>query len=78
MADVAKISWWQWVPIYGWRIVAVVESADEVPQRLPRNGVGDRNGQSVSTMKAPAGTLAAVVRTASALLKVTMPVKETR
>jgi hypothetical protein len=38
MADVSKIRWWQWLPIFRWRIVAVVESADDVPQRLPRNG----------------------------------------
>jgi hypothetical protein len=45
MADSIKISWWQWLPIFGWRIVAVVESADDIPQRLPRNGavlVGSR------------------------------------
>lgn len=39
MADILDISWWQWLPIHSWRIVAVVESADEIPQRLPRNGV---------------------------------------
>jgi hypothetical protein len=36
---------WEWLPIYGWRVVATVESADEVPTRLPRNGavvVGSR------------------------------------
>jgi hypothetical protein len=38
MADITKIRWWQWVPVFGWRIVAVVESADDVPRRLPRNG----------------------------------------
>jgi hypothetical protein len=38
MADVTNISWWQWLPVFGWRIVSVVESADDVPQRLPRNG----------------------------------------
>ncbi len=42
MANLAKISWWQWLPLVGWlsgwRIVVVVESADEVPQRLPYNG----------------------------------------
>lgn len=35
----SKIAWWQWLPLFGWRIVAVVESADDVPERLPRNGV---------------------------------------
>lgn len=39
MADVKRIRWWQWLPIFRWRIVAVVEAADEVPERLPRNGV---------------------------------------
>lgn len=38
MADITKIPWWQWVPVFGWRIVAVVNSADNVPQHLPRNG----------------------------------------
>ena len=34
-----KIRWWDWLPVFGWRIVAEVDSADEVPVRLPRNGV---------------------------------------
>jgi hypothetical protein len=34
-----KLSWWQWLPFQRWRIVGVAESADEVPERLPRNGV---------------------------------------
>lgn len=34
-----KISWWQWLPVFGWRIVTTVESADDIPTRLPRNGV---------------------------------------
>lgn len=34
-----RIRWWQWIPIFGWRIVAVVESVNDVPVRLPRNGV---------------------------------------
>jgi hypothetical protein len=38
MAEMKKISWWQWIPIFRWRIVGTVESADEVPLRLPRNG----------------------------------------
>lgn len=33
-----KIRWWQWLPVWDWRIVTVVDSADEIPQRLPRNG----------------------------------------
>jgi hypothetical protein len=32
------ISWWQWIPIFRWRVVATVDSADVVPRRLPRNG----------------------------------------
>jgi hypothetical protein len=38
------ISIWQWLPFQRWRKVATVESADEIPDRLPRNGavaVGD-------------------------------------
>jgi hypothetical protein len=38
MAHGIKISWWQWLPLFRWRIVAVVESADDIPRRLPRNG----------------------------------------
>jgi len=38
MADMMRIRWWQWLPVFRWRIVAVVDSADNVPQRLPRNG----------------------------------------
>jgi hypothetical protein len=39
MANVNNISWWQWVPVPGrsWRIVQIVEAADELPKRLPRN-----------------------------------------
>lgn len=46
IADLMRISWWQWLPFFRWRIVAVVESADDVPRRLPRNGavlVGSRS-----------------------------------
>jgi len=35
----SKIRWWHWLPVFGWRVVAVVESADDIPLRLPRNGV---------------------------------------
>jgi hypothetical protein len=34
-----KISWWQWLPFWRWRVVGQVGSADEVPDRLPRNSV---------------------------------------
>jgi Family of unknown function (DUF6527) len=46
MADLTRIAWWQWIPIFRWRIVAVVDEADLIPLRLPRNGavlVGTRN-----------------------------------
>jgi hypothetical protein len=33
-----KTPWWQWLPVFGWRIVTAVEAADNVPKRLPRNG----------------------------------------
>jgi hypothetical protein len=39
MGSVSKIPWWQWIPGRSWRIVATVEAADEIPLRLPRNGV---------------------------------------
>jgi Family of unknown function (DUF6527) len=41
-----KISWWQWFPFWRWRVIGIAESADEVPDRLPRNAValvGDQN-----------------------------------
>jgi hypothetical protein len=39
MAHVKKISWWDWVPGRSWRIAMVVDAADEVPAKLPRNAV---------------------------------------
>jgi hypothetical protein len=33
------IPWLNWLPRRRWRIVARVEAADEVPNRLPRRGV---------------------------------------
>lgn len=39
MASNMKISWWKWLPFQPWRAVGLAESADEVPERLPRNGV---------------------------------------
>lgn len=38
MARVGRIPFWQWIPGRAWRIVATVEAADEVPERLPANG----------------------------------------
>ncbi|WP_409996299.1 DUF6527 family protein [Rhizobium leguminosarum] len=34
-----KIAWWHWLPFQRWRIVGESDSADEIPDRLPRNGV---------------------------------------
>jgi hypothetical protein len=38
MASVGKIPFWEWVPGRAWRIVVVVEAADEIPGRLPSHG----------------------------------------
>ena len=38
MADMTQIRWWEWLPVFGWRIVAIVDAADDIPKRLPRNG----------------------------------------
>lgn len=35
----SHIKWWQWLPFFPWRIVASVEAAPDIPDRLPRNGV---------------------------------------
>jgi hypothetical protein len=39
--SVARISWWEWIPFpwRRWRIVALVEAADEIPPHLPKKGV---------------------------------------
>ncbi len=45
MANMKKLPWWQWLPIFRWRIVEFVEAADEIPECLPRNAailVGSR------------------------------------
>jgi len=34
-----RIPWWKWLPVYRWRLVGTAQSADEVPDKLPRNGV---------------------------------------
>ena len=37
MGKCVRLRWWQWIPIHRWRVVGAVDSADEVPERLPRN-----------------------------------------
>lgn len=37
MDSVSSIRWWQWWPLWRWRIVARADAADEVPKKLPRN-----------------------------------------
>jgi hypothetical protein len=32
------VRWWQWLPLPWWRLVATVDAADEVPDRLPKRG----------------------------------------
>lgn len=39
MAENLKSSWWNWLPFWGWRIIGVIESADEIPEQLPFKGV---------------------------------------
>lgn len=59
MASVGKIAWWKWLPIFGWRIVADVEAADEIPERLPRRGavvVGGRARPKWIAFDCPCGT----------------------
>jgi Family of unknown function (DUF6527) len=34
-----KIPWREWLPFKNWRIVGVVDAADEIPKHLPPNGV---------------------------------------
>lgn len=34
-----KISWWEWLPFWRWRVIGQVGSADEVADQLPRNAV---------------------------------------
>ena len=34
-----KIAWWKWLPFQRWRIVGSVGDADEIPEKVPRNGV---------------------------------------
>lgn len=35
----SAIRWWHWIPWPFWRLVAIVEAADEIPERVPRRGV---------------------------------------
>lgn len=41
-----KVRWWDWLPFQPWRVVEIVDDADDVAPRLPRNGVSlvGRNG----------------------------------
>ena len=34
-----RIGWLDWLPFRSWRIVGHVDSADDVPARLPKNGI---------------------------------------
>lgn len=34
-----KIGWRKWLPFQPWRIIGSADSVDEIPDRLPRNGV---------------------------------------
>lgn len=34
-----KISWWEWLPFWRWRVIGQAGSADNVPDQLPRNAV---------------------------------------
>ena len=38
MAQLGRIPWWEWVPGRRWRIVAMFDAADEIPEHLPRKG----------------------------------------
>jgi hypothetical protein len=39
MGGLGRVPWWQWIPFRAWRIVAMVDAADEIPVRLPAKGV---------------------------------------
>jgi hypothetical protein len=39
MAGGMTLKWWKWLPIHPWRLLGFVESADEIPDKLPRNGI---------------------------------------
>ena len=39
MGRLGLIHWWDWIPfVRCWRIVTTVDSADEIPERLPGRG----------------------------------------
>jgi hypothetical protein len=38
MANLIRIPWREWIPRRFWRIVAVVEAADQIPEKLPIKG----------------------------------------
>jgi hypothetical protein len=38
MARIKEIPWWEWLPFRNWRIVRIVDAADEIPERLPPKG----------------------------------------
>jgi len=53
-----KFSFWQWLPIHRWRIVGMVESADEIPEKLPPKGavlVGTKNYSKWLAFDCPCG-----------------------
>jgi hypothetical protein len=55
-----KIPWWQWWPFFrSWRCVGFVDSADEIPQRLPHRAaviVGSLNHIKWLAFDCPCGT----------------------
>jgi hypothetical protein len=58
MASMTNIRWWDWLPFLRWRVVAVVDSADEVPKALPRTGavlVGTRTRPKWVVFDCPCG-----------------------
>lgn len=40
MADLSRISWWDWLPLpwRKWRVVLRVDAGDQIPERIPRGG----------------------------------------
>ncbi len=59
MASLRNIPLWQWLPRPSWRLVMLVNAADEVPQRLPHSGVvlvGSRRNPKWLVFDCPCGT----------------------